>query len=65
MKEKQILEIPLCEGCADDLQEYNPYIYPNGDGVPLENIRIIPVEIKDCANHEPNLGKITGKFVEK
>jgi len=53
--EKKYLHIELCSGCIDMLEEYNPYIYPNGDGVPLENIVPIVVGIKDCCNEEKNL----------
>ena len=54
--------IELCEGCVKDLKEYNPYIYENGDSVPLERIKPIEVALADCCNCEVNLGNKTGVF---
>ena len=46
-----------CETCAEDLEEYNPYVYTNGETVPLEKIKIVTVENHnaDCENSEENM----------
>lgn len=47
-----------CQNCADDLNEYNPYVYEDGTEVPLEKIKVIVVDnIDDCENEENNLNK--------
>jgi hypothetical protein len=45
------LRINLCEGCADMLDEYNPYITPDGDPIPRELIEVNIVPIKQCDNY--------------
>lgn len=47
---KQILKLNLCAGCIEDLDEYNPYIYPDGRPVPRENIVITKTTIENCDN---------------
>lgn len=43
-----------CEDCIKDLQEYNPYVYENGETIPLEKIEVIKVlckkqsQMQDC-----------------
>lgn len=44
------IEIPLCKGCIEDLQEYNPYIDSEGRDIPLERIHPIEVDIEHCEN---------------
>lgn len=44
-----------CEGCIKDLQEYNPYVYKNGETIPLEKIEVIKVDKDMCENNELNM----------
>ena len=44
-----------CEGCIKDLQEYNPYVYKNGETIPLEKIEVIKVDKYMCENNELNM----------
>ena len=37
-----------CEACIKDLQEYNPYVYKNGETIPLEKIEVIKVDKYMC-----------------
>ena len=56
LKEKYDLVVFRCEGCADDLKEYNPYVYPNGQSIPLDKIKVVVTkDIKDCENNEDNI----------
>ena len=46
-----------CKYCADDLKEYNPYIYDDGTTIPLNKIKVIEVKNHDteCENSEDNM----------
>lgn len=46
-----------CHTCAEDLKEYNPYIYDDGKEIPLDKIKVIEVESHDeeCENSEKNM----------
>jgi len=46
-----------CPECAEDLKEYNPYVYDDGTEIPLEKIKVIEVEEHntDCENAEDNM----------
>lgn len=44
-----------CKGCVEDLKEYNPYVYYNGEQIPLNRIEIIKVPYEFCENNETNL----------
>lgn len=44
-----------CEDCIKDLQEYNPYVYKNGETIPLEKIEVIKVDKDMCENNELNM----------
>lgn len=44
-----------CEDCIKDLQEYNPYVYKNGETIPLEKIEVIKVDKYMCENNELNM----------
>lgn len=44
-----------CENCIKDLQEHNPYVYPNGKTIPLKRIEAIEVDRKHCENNEENI----------
>ena len=46
-----------CPECAEDLKEYNPYIYDDETEIPLEKIKVIEVENHDeeCENSENNM----------
>lgn len=47
---REHLEISLCPGCIDDLEDYNPYIDSKGETIPLERIHPIETDIKHCHN---------------
>ena len=44
-----------CEDCIKDLQEYNPYLYKNGETIPLEKIEVIKVDKYMCENNALNM----------
>ena len=44
-----------CKGCIEDLKEYNPYVYYNGEQIPLNRIEVIKVPYEFCENTEINL----------
>lgn len=44
-----------CEECIKDLQEYNPYVYENGETIPLEKIEVIKVDMHLCENNALNM----------
>lgn len=44
-----------CEDCIKDLQEYNPYVYENGEIIPLEKIEVIKVDKYMCENNALNM----------
>lgn len=46
-----------CPACAEDLKEYNPYVYDDETEIPLEKIKVIEVEEHDtdCENAEDNM----------
>ena len=45
--------IKLCQGCVDDLQEYNPYIDECGNTIPVEKLDILLVHtIEECDNYK-------------
>lgn len=46
-----------CKTCADDLKNYNPYVYDNGKEIPLNKIKVIDVENHNdcCENSEKNM----------
>lgn len=48
--DKIVLHVNLCKGCKKMLAEYNPYIYPDGTQIPLENIRVHVVSVDECEN---------------
>lgn len=54
---KKELVVFRCEGCAEDLKEYNPYIFEDGTRIPLEDIEVIVVPHEFCENTEENLDK--------
>lgn len=45
------LKIDLCKGCAEMLDEYNPYITPDGQSIPRKLIEINIVPIEKCDNY--------------
>ena len=44
-----------CEDCIKELQEYNPYVYENGEMIPLEKIEVIKVDKYMCENNALNM----------
>ena len=54
--EMKKLVVHLCDGCIEELNEYNPYLYP---------IKVVKVAVQDCDNYEENLGKTNWGFVEE
>ena len=52
------LKINLCENCAKELKNYNPYVDENGEIIPIEHIEINIVSQEKCDNYTVN-----GKFV--
>ena len=52
---KYDLIIFRCKGCIEDLKEYNPYVYYNGEQIPLNKIEVIKVPYEFCENNEINL----------
>lgn len=56
LKEKYDLVVFRCSGCADDLKQHNPYVYPDGQPIPLNKIKVIITECTaDCENHTDNM----------
>lgn len=51
--------INLCKGCIEDLKEYNPYVDDNGVTLPLNELTINEVPIKQCDNYL--LGRTTNE----
>lgn len=43
-----------CYGCIRDLEEHNPYIYPDGTQVPLDRIEVVEVPISFCEQNGAN-----------
>lgn len=52
---KKQLVVFRCGECADDLKEYNPYIFEDGTPIPLEDIEVIVVPGNYCENAEENM----------
>ena len=52
---KKTLAVFRCGECADDLKEYNPYVFEDGTPVPLEDIEVVVVPGNYCENAEDNL----------
>ena len=52
-----------CKECADELKEYNPYIYKDGTTIPLNRIKVIIVDNHaKCENSEYNFHHKPQKF---
>jgi hypothetical protein len=47
-----MIKIKLCKGCINDLKDYNPYIDDKGRTIPLDELDIIEVNLKDCDNYK-------------
>ena len=52
---KYDLVVFRCKECIKDLKEYNPYVYYNGEQIPLNRIEVIKVPYDLCENNEINL----------
>lgn len=52
---KKQLVVFRCGECADDLKEYNPYIFEDGTPIPLEDIEVVVVPGNYCENAEENM----------
>lgn len=45
------LTVHLCEGCINNLKEYNPYVDENGNEIPMEELEIKKVSQEKCDNY--------------
>lgn len=45
-----------CNECAEELETYNPYVYDNGESIPIDKIKVVTtLNQEDCENHEGNM----------
>jgi hypothetical protein len=51
-------KIKLCRGCIEDLDNYFPYLYPDGEPMKRKDLEIEEVSIGDCNNFEENLDRV-------
>lgn len=49
-KRQECVEVSLCKGCIDDLEDYNPYVDANGETISIDRIIIHEVDQKHCNN---------------
>lgn len=57
LKDSFDLVVFRCEGCALDLEDYNPYVYDDGRSIPLDKIKVVLVDNEYCENNEENMSK--------